>query len=142
MSNFPCHRGQLKSKGHGTLSIYFAIVQETIETIFRTVVSANRSVFTEQFAKMCEEYETLHDRSGRPGVVVGQSIVLNAIKTDVLCVHVIEIGQYFMIIKSPVVNTLQEMTKHHNQEDGSKDIPKMGPCWKLQTSHLHGKHRV
>ena len=47
---------------------------------------------------MCEEYETLHDRSGRPGVMVGQSIVLNAIKTDVLCVHVIEIGQYFMII--------------------------------------------
>ena len=31
---------------------------------------------------MCEEYESLHDRSGRP-VVMGQSIVLSAIKTEV-----------------------------------------------------------
>ena len=32
---------------------------------------------------MCEEYETLHDRSGRLDVVMGQSIVLSAIKTEV-----------------------------------------------------------
>ena len=32
---------------------------------------------------MCEEYETLHDRSGRPDVVMGQPIVLSAIKTEV-----------------------------------------------------------
>ena len=31
---------------------------------------------------MCEEYETLHDRSGRPDVM-RQSIVLSAIKTEV-----------------------------------------------------------
>ena len=31
---------------------------------------------------MCEEFETLHDRSGRPDVR-GQSIVLSAIKTEV-----------------------------------------------------------
>ena len=31
---------------------------------------------------MCEEYESLHDRSGRPDVM-GQSIVLSAIKTEV-----------------------------------------------------------
>ena len=31
---------------------------------------------------MCEEYETLHDRSGRPDVME-QSIVLSAIKTEV-----------------------------------------------------------
>ena len=30
----PLSRGQLKSKGHGKLSIHFAAVQETIETIF------------------------------------------------------------------------------------------------------------
>ena len=33
---------------------------------------------------MCEEYETIHDRSGRPDAVMGQSIVLSAIKTEVL----------------------------------------------------------
>ena len=32
---------------------------------------------------MCEEYETLHDRSGRPDVVMGQSIVLSVINTEV-----------------------------------------------------------
>ena len=30
----PLSRGILKSKGHGKLSIHFAAVQETIETIF------------------------------------------------------------------------------------------------------------
>ena len=32
---------------------------------------------------MCEEYEFHHDRSGRPHKVMGQSIVLSEIKTDV-----------------------------------------------------------
>ena len=32
---------------------------------------------------MCEEYESLHDRSGRPDKVMGQSIVLSEIKTEV-----------------------------------------------------------
>ena len=32
-----------------------------------------------------------------------------------------------------VVNTLcQEVTDHHNQKDGSKEIPKLDLCWKLQ----------
>ena len=30
-------RGQLRSKGHGQLSIHFAATQETIETIFRII---------------------------------------------------------------------------------------------------------
>ena len=32
---------------------------------------------------MCEEYESLHDRSGQPDVVMGQSIVLSEIKAEV-----------------------------------------------------------
>ena len=32
---------------------------------------------------VCEEYESFHDRSGRPDMVMGQSIVLSAIKTQV-----------------------------------------------------------
>ena len=76
----PLSRGQLKSKGHGKLSIHFAAVQETIE---RIIVSANQLSLYGAVAEMCEEYETLHDRSGRPDVVMGQSIVLSAIKTEV-----------------------------------------------------------
>ena len=33
---------------------------------------------------MCEENESLHDRSGRPDMVMGQSIVLSAIKEVLL----------------------------------------------------------
>ena len=79
----PLSRGQLKSKGHGKLSIHFAADQETIETIFRIIVSANQLSLYGAVAEMCQEYETLHDRSGRPDMVMGQSIVLSAIKTEV-----------------------------------------------------------
>ena len=79
----PLSRGQLKSRGHGKLSIHFAAVQETIVTIFRIIVSANQLSLSGAVAEMCEEYETVHDRSGRPDVVMGQSIVLSAIKTEV-----------------------------------------------------------
>ena len=38
----PLSRGQLKNQGHGKLSIHYAADQETIETIFRIIVSANQ----------------------------------------------------------------------------------------------------
>ena len=79
----PLSRGQLKSKGHGKLSIHFAAVQETIETIFRIIVSANQLSLYGAVAEMCEEFEFHQDRSGRLDVVMGQSIVLSAIKTEV-----------------------------------------------------------
>ena len=69
----PLSRGQLRSKGHGKLSIHFAATQETIETIFRIIVSANQFSLYGAVAEMCE----------RPDVVMGQSIVLSAIKTEV-----------------------------------------------------------
>ena len=68
MSNFPCYdslsRGQLKSEGHGKLSIHFAATQETIET--RIIGSANQLSLYGAVAEMSEEYETLHDRTGQP----------------------------------------------------------------------------
>ena len=80
----PLSGGQLKSKGHGKLSIHFAAEEFTIETIFRIIVSANQLSLYGAVAEMCEEYESLHDRSGRPDMVMGQSIVLSEIKTEVL----------------------------------------------------------
>ena len=82
----PLSRGQLKSKGGGKLSIHYAADQETFETIFRIIVSANQLSLYGAIAEICEEYESLHDRSGRPDMVMGQSsssLVLSAIKTDV-----------------------------------------------------------
>ena len=65
------------------MTIHYAAVQETIETIFRIIVFPNQLSLYGAVAEMCEEHETLHDRSGRPDVVMGQTIVLSAIKTEV-----------------------------------------------------------
>ena len=79
----PLSTNKLKSKGHGKLSIHFAADQETIETIFRIFVSANQLSLYGAVANMCDECESLHDRSGQPDMVMGQSIVLSEIKTEV-----------------------------------------------------------
>ena len=68
-----------QSKGHGKLSIHYAADLETIETIFRIIVSANQLSLCGAVAEICEEYES------RP-VVMGQlssSLVLSVIKTEV-----------------------------------------------------------
>ena len=80
----PLSRCKLKSKGHGKLSIHFAADQETIETVFRIIVSANQLGLYGAVANMCENFETHQDRSGQPDVVMGQSIVLSEIKPEVL----------------------------------------------------------
>ena len=62
----PLSRGQLRSKGHGKLSVRYCADQATIETIFRIIVSANQLSLYGAVANMCEEYESHHDRSGQP----------------------------------------------------------------------------
>ena len=79
----PLSRCKLKSKGHGKLSIHYCADQATIETFFRIIVSANQFSLYGAVANMCEECESLHDRSGQPDMVMGQSIVLSEIKTEV-----------------------------------------------------------
>ena len=81
----PLSRGQLKSKGHGKLSIHYAADLETVETIFRKIVSANQLSLYGAVAEICEEYESLHERTERP-VMMGQSsssLALSVIKTEV-----------------------------------------------------------
>ena len=79
----PLSRGQLKSKGRGKLSIHFAADEFTIDTFFRIILSVNQLSIYGAVANMCEECESLHDRSGQPDMVLGQSIVLSEIKTEV-----------------------------------------------------------
>ena len=81
----PLSRGRLKSKGHGKWSIHYCADLETIETSFRIIISVNQCSLYGAVAEMCEEYETLHDRTGQP-VVGGQSsssFVPSVIKTEV-----------------------------------------------------------
>ena len=68
----PLSRGRLNNKDHGKLSIHYAADLKTIETIFRIIVSANHLSLYGAIAEICEEYEILHEKTGRP-VVMGQS---------------------------------------------------------------------
>ena len=51
-----CPEVNSKSKRHGKLSIHCAADQETIETIFRIIVSANQLSLYGAVAETCEEY--------------------------------------------------------------------------------------
>ena len=79
----PLSSGKLKSKGHGKLSIHFTADYPTIETIFRINISVNQLSLYGAVANICEEFEAYLDRSGEPDVLMGQSIVLSEIKTEV-----------------------------------------------------------
>ena len=82
----PLSRDQLKSKDGGKLSIYYCADQDTITTVFRTITSVNQLSLYGAVAEMCEEYESFHDRTGKP-IVGGQSsssFVPSVIKTNVL----------------------------------------------------------
>ena len=67
------------------MSIHYAADLETVETIFRIIVCAIQLSLYGAVAEICEEYDSLHERTGRP-VVMGQSsssLVLSVIKTEV-----------------------------------------------------------
>ena len=51
--------------------------------LFRIIVFANQLSLYGEVAHICEEYESLHDRSGQPDKVMGQSIVLSEIKAEI-----------------------------------------------------------
>ena len=78
----PLSRGILKSKGHGKLSLHFAADQDTIETVFRIIISANQISIYRAVAALCEEFEDHQDRTGEPVILMGQSIVLSEIKAE------------------------------------------------------------
>ena len=83
-SGHPVFRSTSPLSG-GKLSIHYCADPETIETVFRTINSVIQLSMYGAVAEMCEEYETLHDRSEQP-VLGGQSsssLVLSVIKTEV-----------------------------------------------------------
>ena len=68
----PLSRGTLKSKGGGKLSIHFCADGDTIETVFRTIISVNQLSLYGAVSDVCEEYSLCQARTGRP-VLTGQS---------------------------------------------------------------------
>ena len=78
----PLSRSSLKSKGRGKLSIHFAADQDTIDTIYRIILSVNQLSVYGAVTALCEEFENHQDGSGEPEILMGQSIVLGEVKAE------------------------------------------------------------
>ena len=68
----PLSRGTLKSKGGGKLSIHFCADGDTIETVFRTIISDDQLCIYGAVSELCEEYSICQSETGRR-VVTEQS---------------------------------------------------------------------
>ena len=79
----PLSRGKLKNKGKGKVSIHFSANQDTIDTIYRIILSVNQLSVYGAVAALCEEYENHQDGTGQLVILVGQSIVLGEVKAEV-----------------------------------------------------------
>ena len=64
----PFSRGMLRSKGGGQLSIHFCADGDTIETVFRTIISVNQLSIYGAVSDLCEEYSSCQTRTGRLAV--------------------------------------------------------------------------
>ena len=60
----PLCRGTLKSKGGGKLSVHFCADGDTIETVFRTIISVNQLSIFGADSDLCEEYGSCRTRTG------------------------------------------------------------------------------
>ena len=67
----PLSRGTLKSRGGGKLSIHFCADGDTVETVFRTIISVNQPSISGAVSDVCEEYKACSVRTGRL-VLAGQ----------------------------------------------------------------------
>ena len=79
----PLSRGKLKSKGKGKVSIHFSAYQDTVDTIYRIMLSVNQLSVYGAVVAICDEYEGHQDSTGQLVILVGQSIVLREIKAEV-----------------------------------------------------------
>ena len=78
----PLSRGKLKSKGKGKVSIHFSAEPDTIDTIYRIILSVNQLSIYGAVAAICDEYEGQPDNTGEPVILEGQSIVLRKVKAE------------------------------------------------------------
>ena len=68
----PLSRGKLKSKGKGKVSVHFSAEPDTIDTIYRIILSVNLLSMGQP------------DNTGEPVILEGQSIVLREVKAETL----------------------------------------------------------
>ena len=64
------------------MSIHFSAEPDTIDTIYRIILSANQLSIYGAVAAICDEYEGQPDNTGEPVILEGQSIVLREVKAE------------------------------------------------------------
>ena len=64
------------------MSIHFSADQDTVDTIYRIILSVNQLSTYGAVAAICDEFEDHQDRSGEPEIMMGQSIVLGEVKAE------------------------------------------------------------
>ena len=101
----PLSRGQLKSKGKGKVSIHFSADPDTIDAIYRIILSVNQVSIYGAVEATCDEYEGQPDNTGEPVILEGQSIVLREVKAEALGREELEdsnilLHKYFQQVKS------------------------------------------
>ena len=75
------------------------------------IVSANQLSLYGAVAEVCEEHESLRDRSGRQDKVMGQSIVLSEIKTEIPLENDVPAYQNFLL------QQYEELIERLSQQD-------------------------
>ena len=64
------------------MSIHFIADTDTIDTIYRIILSVNQLSIYGAVAAICDEYEGQPDNTGEPVILEGQSIVLGEVKAE------------------------------------------------------------
>ena len=64
------------------MSIHFSAEPDTIDTIYRIILSANQLSIYGAVAAFCDEFEGQPDNTGEPVILEGQSIVLGEVKAE------------------------------------------------------------
>ena len=65
------------------MSIHFSADQDTVDTIYRIILSVNHLSIYGAVAAICDEYEGHQDTTGQPVILEGQSIVLGEVEAEV-----------------------------------------------------------
>ena len=81
----PLSRDFLKCKGRGKLSIHFTADQETVDTIYRIILSVNQVSVYGAVAAVCEKFEGRQDRTGEPVILVGNQSFLAKSTQELFC---------------------------------------------------------
>ena len=139
-STSPLSRGTLKSEGGGKLTIHFSADGNTIETVFRTIISVNHLSIYGAVSDLFDKYRICQARTVRP-VLAGQS--------DPGFLTTVEVGQFFTTKDTDEFSQFPEsvacreytLPRDENlseQKVGFRGNTNMGPVLEVTTCCLQG----